>query len=92
MLLPNEGAYVNFLLNSQKVPLVEMTPPDIKTIENVIPTVRELATSDKYEFVQTKNISNIHLNILEEYMIDLNKHLFLMFKLIINMNVHYFYV
>jgi ATP-dependent RNA helicase DDX55/SPB4 len=47
MLLPNEEAYVNFLLNSQKVPLLEMIPSDINTIENVVPTVRQLATSDK---------------------------------------------
>jgi ATP-dependent RNA helicase DDX55/SPB4 len=47
MLLPNEEAYVNFILNSQKVPLNEMTAPDIQTIENVIPIVRELAASDK---------------------------------------------
>lgn len=47
MLLPNEGAYVNFLLNSQKVPLREMTTLDINTIENVVPTVRQLAMSDK---------------------------------------------
>jgi ATP-dependent RNA helicase DDX55/SPB4 len=47
MLLPNETAYVNFLLNSQKVPLDELTAPDIKTIENVVPIVRQLATSDK---------------------------------------------
>jgi hypothetical protein len=47
MLLPNEEAYVNFLLNSQKVPLCELTTPDIQTIENVVPIVRQLATSDK---------------------------------------------
>jgi ATP-dependent RNA helicase DDX55/SPB4 len=47
MLLPNEAAYVNFLLNSQKVPLNEMMPPDINTIENVVPIVRQLAMSDK---------------------------------------------
>lgn len=47
MLLPNEEAYVNFLLNSQKVPLKEIVAPDIKTIEDVVPTVRQLATSDK---------------------------------------------
>ncbi len=47
MLLPNEAAYVNFLLNSQKVPLTEMITPDIKTIENIVPIVRQLATSDK---------------------------------------------
>jgi hypothetical protein len=47
MLLPNEAAYVNFLLNSQKVPLSEMMPADIKTIENVVPIVRQLATTDK---------------------------------------------
>ncbi len=41
MLLPNEEAYVNFILNSQKVPLNEMTAPDIQTIENVIPIVRD---------------------------------------------------
>ena len=49
MLLPNEAAYVNFLLHSQKVPLKEMMMPDIKTIENVVPIVRQLAMSDKYE-------------------------------------------
>ncbi len=49
MLLPNETAYVNFLFNSQKVPLNEMIAPDIKTIENVVPIVRQLATSDRYE-------------------------------------------
>jgi hypothetical protein len=47
MLLPNEEAYVNFLLNSQKVPLREIPTPDIQTIENVVPIVRQLATSDK---------------------------------------------
>ena len=47
MLLPNEAAYVNFLLNSQKVPLKEIATPDIKTIENIVPTVRQLASSDK---------------------------------------------
>ncbi len=47
MLLPNEEAYVNFILNSQKVPLNEMTAPDIQTIENVVPMVRQLAASDK---------------------------------------------
>ncbi len=47
MLLPNEAAYVNFLLNSQKVPLTEMITPDIKTIENIVPIVRQLAMSDK---------------------------------------------
>jgi hypothetical protein len=52
MLLPNEAAYVNFILNSQKVPLNEMTVPDIKTIENVVPIVRQLAASDKYELFQ----------------------------------------
>ncbi len=55
MLLPNESAYVNFLLNSQKVPLNEMTVPDIKTIENVVPIVRQLAISDKYELFQKKS-------------------------------------
>ncbi|CAF0930878.1 unnamed protein product [Adineta ricciae] len=54
MLLPNEAAYVNFLLNSQKVPLTEMTTPDINTIENVIPTVRQLATSDKAIYDRSK--------------------------------------
>lgn len=47
MLLPNEEAYVNFLFNSQKVPLVEMTPADITTIDDIVPVVRQLATSDK---------------------------------------------
>ncbi|UJR25353.1 hypothetical protein I4U23_006703 [Adineta vaga] len=54
MLLPNEGAYVNFLLNSQKVPLTEMTTPDINTIENIVPTVRQLATSDKGIYDRSK--------------------------------------
>ena len=49
MLLPNEEAYVNFLHNSQKVPLKELAPPDFSTIENVIPLVRQVAASDKYE-------------------------------------------
>lgn len=49
MLLPNEEAYVNFLHHSQKVPLKELTPPDFSTIENVVPAVREVAASDKYE-------------------------------------------
>ena len=47
MLLPNEAAYVNFLLNSQRVPLIELTPPALETIENVVPIVRQLATTDK---------------------------------------------
>jgi len=54
MLLPNEGAYVNFLLNSQKVPLNEMTTPDINTIENVVPIVRQLAMSDKAIYDRSK--------------------------------------
>jgi ATP-dependent RNA helicase DDX55/SPB4 len=47
MLLPNEAAYVNFILNSQKVPLNEMVTPDFETIENVVPTVRQIAMNDK---------------------------------------------
>lgn len=47
MLLPNEAAYVNFLLNSQKVPLTEIDSADMNTIDNIVPAVRELATSDK---------------------------------------------
>ena len=47
MLLPNEAAYVNFLLNSQRVPMIELTPPALETIENVVPIVRQLATTDK---------------------------------------------
>lgn len=47
MLLPNEGAYVNFLQNSQKVPLIEIEAPDLTTITNVVPVVRDLAISDK---------------------------------------------
>ena len=48
MLLPNEAAYVNFLQNSQKVPLIEMVPPELETIEDVVPAVRQIATGDKY--------------------------------------------
>ncbi|CAF4575227.1 unnamed protein product, partial [Rotaria sp. Silwood1] len=54
MLLPNEAAYVNFLLNSQKVPLSEMVTADIKTIENVVPIVRQLATTDKAIYDRSK--------------------------------------
>ncbi|CAF2096887.1 unnamed protein product [Rotaria magnacalcarata] len=54
MLLPNEEAYVNFLLNSQKVPLKEMTAADASKIENIVPTVRELATSDKGVYDRSK--------------------------------------
>ncbi|CAF4408606.1 unnamed protein product, partial [Rotaria sp. Silwood2] len=54
MLLPNEAAYVNFILNSQKVPLREMITADMKTIENVVPIVRQLATSDKAIYDRSK--------------------------------------
>ncbi|CAF0760219.1 unnamed protein product [Adineta steineri] len=54
MLLPNEAAYVNFLLNSQKVPLVEMMPADINTIENVIPSVRQFSMNDKGVYDRSK--------------------------------------
>ncbi|CAF1050162.1 unnamed protein product [Rotaria sordida] len=54
MLLPNEAAYVNFLLNSQKVPLNEMITADINTIENVVPIVRQLAISDKAIYDRSK--------------------------------------
>lgn len=54
MLLPNEEAYVNFLHHSQKVPLIEMSTPDFQTIDNVIPIVRQLATSDKAIYDRSK--------------------------------------
>ena len=65
MLLPNEEAYINFLLNSQKVPLNEIPTPDFQTIENIVPTVRELATSDKFVFFDVKinnQISSLTFN------------------------------